>query len=66
MQVTTRIARDFSPRKIVGMDIDTKLVKIAWKNLYRLVNDSTDHNIVCSLSILNLQVFYERIFSIVL
>ena len=32
-----RIARDFSPRTIVGIDIDPKLVKIAWKNLYRLL-----------------------------
>ena len=29
------IARKFSPRKIVGIDIDHKLVKMAWKNLHR-------------------------------
>jgi tRNA G10 N-methylase Trm11 len=29
------IARNFSPRKIVGIDIDQKLVKMAWKNLHR-------------------------------
>ena len=33
--MTLKIAQDFSPRKIIGMDIDSKLVKIAWRNLYR-------------------------------
>ena len=34
-QVTISIARDLHPRRVVGMDIDSKLVKIAWKNLHR-------------------------------
>ena len=32
------IAKKFSPRKIVGIDIDNKLVKMAWKNLHRYVH----------------------------
>lgn len=35
LQVTIRVARDMNPRRIIGMDIDSKLVGIAWKNLHR-------------------------------
>ena len=35
LQVTIRLARDMCPKKIVGIDIDPKLVNTAWKNLHR-------------------------------
>ena len=34
-QVTLAIAHEFAPTKITGIDIDGKLVRIAWKNLHR-------------------------------
>lgn len=34
-QVTVRIAKDFEPKEIIGIDIDNGLVKTAWKVLYR-------------------------------
>ena len=34
-QVTVRIAKEFEPRRIVGIDIDDSLVQTAWKVLYR-------------------------------
>lgn len=34
-QVTIAIGEKFSPLKITGIDIDTKLVRMAWKNLNR-------------------------------
>lgn len=34
-QITLAIARCFSPRSIKGIDIDTKLIRIAWKNLQK-------------------------------
>ena len=34
-QVTLAIAHEFAPAKITGIDIDNKLVRIAWKNLQR-------------------------------
>lgn len=34
-QITITIAQQLSPRKITGIDIDTKLIRIAWKNLHR-------------------------------
>ncbi|XP_064382300.1 probable RNA methyltransferase Y17G7B.18 isoform X1 [Halichondria panicea] len=34
-QITIKIAQIFKPRKIVGIDIDHKLVQMAWKNLQR-------------------------------
>ena len=33
--VTIAIAQKFSPLKITGVDIDSKLVRMAWKNLHR-------------------------------
>ena len=39
-QVTIRIARDFAPKKITGVDIDGKLVTIAWKVLHRQASKS--------------------------
>ena len=33
--LTAAIAHSFAPSKITGIDIDKKLVRIAWKNLYR-------------------------------
>ncbi len=35
VQVTIRLAKDMSPRRIVGVDIDGKLIRMAWKNLHR-------------------------------
>ena len=37
LQVTVSIAKNFSPKMIVGIDIDQKLVKMAWKNLHRCI-----------------------------
>lgn len=34
-QVTIRVARDLHPRRMVGIDIDSKLINMAWKNLHR-------------------------------
>ena len=34
-QVTLAVAREFAPARITGIDIDSKLVRIAWKNLQR-------------------------------
>lgn len=34
-QVTLAVAREFVPAKITGIDIDSKLVRTAWKNLQR-------------------------------
>ena len=36
-QITLAIAQQFSPRRIVGVDIDHRLVRIANKNLFRSV-----------------------------
>lgn len=33
--VTIAIAQKYAPRRILGVDIDTKLVRMAWKNLHR-------------------------------
>ena len=33
--LTTTIARNFAPAKITGVEIDKKLVRMAWKNLHR-------------------------------
>lgn len=33
--LTLAIAREYSPKSITGVDIDGKLVRIAWKNLHR-------------------------------
>lgn len=30
-----KLAKEMCPRKMVGIDIDPKLVNIAWKNLHR-------------------------------
>ncbi|KAL7646824.1 UNVERIFIED_CONTAM: hypothetical protein RMT77_002080 [Armadillidium vulgare] len=35
--ITLTVARDFAPRRIVGIDIDKKLVNIAQKNVYHYV-----------------------------
>ncbi|XP_046579619.1 LOW QUALITY PROTEIN: 7SK snRNA methylphosphate capping enzyme-like [Haliotis rubra] len=41
--LTLAIARDYHPRKIIGMDIDANLIKIARKNIrYYLASCSTD------------------------
>jgi 7SK snRNA methylphosphate capping enzyme len=33
--VTIAVAKGFSPRAITGVDIDAKLIRMAWKNLHR-------------------------------
>ena len=33
--MTIKIAREMKPRKMVGVDIDSKLITMAWKNLHR-------------------------------
>lgn len=33
--LTIKIGRNFHPKKIVGIDIDPKLIQMAWKNLHR-------------------------------
>ena len=35
MQVTIQLAKEKHPRKVLGIDIDQKLIKTAWKNLHR-------------------------------
>lgn len=37
--ITLSIARDFSPKKIIGLDIDYRLVKIAKKNVFHYLRD---------------------------
>lgn len=35
IQVTIQLAKEKHPRKVLGIDIDQKLIKMAWKNLHR-------------------------------
>lgn len=35
IQVTIQLAKEKHPRKVLGIDIDQKLIQTAWKNLHR-------------------------------
>lgn len=34
-QVTIQLAKEKHPRRVLGIDIDHKLINTAWKNLHR-------------------------------
>lgn len=57
LQLTLSIAKHYAPRRVVGLDIDTRLIRIAWRNLHRSVPRpllcSHTHHYVCILQTLH-------------